>query len=116
MFGDLAYIGKINKNDTCAICKLRVNENESIVICPTCQILFHEKHLMDWLQNNNKCPVCGHDFTTIIQQHKLKFGKIDSNSRLHSANDLITTQVPSSDETKTHTVYNIIKGQTSKVR
>ena len=53
----IVYSGKI-KDETCAVCKLSLHEKELILQCQNCQILFHAPHLIEWLGNDDACPVC----------------------------------------------------------
>lgn len=53
----LEYEGDI-EGEICAICKLELRSEQTIVQCPFCEYLFHKDHLIKWLQNNKDCPVC----------------------------------------------------------
>ena len=61
MIVELEYRGEI-EGKVCAICKLTFRENDIILSCPNCQSLFHENHLLEWLEINDRCPVCEKDF------------------------------------------------------
>ena len=72
MIRELLYSGKIAGDDFCAICKLSFQEGDTIVECPTCQSLFHEQHFVEWLEINNYCPVCEHNFLPIINNYSIR--------------------------------------------
>lgn len=42
----------------CPICKLSIERKEFIMQCPKCLKLFHGKHLVEWLLENETCPIC----------------------------------------------------------
>jgi hypothetical protein len=52
------YLGKLEKNDICMVCKLILNEKDDILQCPVCESLYHKDHLMEWIKVKNTCPVC----------------------------------------------------------
>ncbi|TFF84891.1 hypothetical protein EU523_01010 [Candidatus Heimdallarchaeota archaeon] len=47
------------QDQVCAICKLPIQKGQFIVQCKNCLALFHLKHLEEWLEEKNNCPVCG---------------------------------------------------------
>lgn len=51
------YFGSI-KSETCGICKFELREGQEILQCTYCSSLFHEGHLTEWFQKDNRCPVC----------------------------------------------------------
>ena len=53
----LIYKGNI-EGKVCAICKLDLRKKQKIVACPQCQTLFHKEHLEEWLEKEEKCPIC----------------------------------------------------------
>jgi len=53
----MVYSGKI-EDKVCAVCKLPLHEKELILQYPNCQALFHAPHLIEWLGNDDACPVC----------------------------------------------------------
>ena len=44
------------KEQQCMVCFQPVYENA--VECPFCEHLFHLKHLIDWIKENERCPYC----------------------------------------------------------
>ena len=56
----LVDISILSKKLCCMICKLPFQEEQMIFECSECRSLFHVDHLMDWLLENNDCPVCGY--------------------------------------------------------
>ncbi|MBD3189482.1 MAG: hypothetical protein GF308_02510 [Candidatus Heimdallarchaeota archaeon] len=54
----LIYDGEENNNQICGICKLAIAKGEPKFYCPSCHTLFHRRHLIDWLKQNKKCPIC----------------------------------------------------------
>ena len=71
MIEELEYKGDI-EGKNCAICKLNLRKDDSIVSCLTCQSLFHENHFLEWLELNSKCPVCERDYSEIIAKYSIK--------------------------------------------
>jgi len=59
------YISPLNSD--CTICRYNIN-NDSIyakekgirskINTGKCGHIFHEECILQWLQNNNKCPIC----------------------------------------------------------
>ncbi len=49
----------VEKNSICSICKLSIDENKEILVCPDCKSPFHKEHLIDWLSEHTDCPICG---------------------------------------------------------
>ncbi len=45
-------------DQVCPICKLSIERKEFIMQCPNCLKLFHGKHLVEWLLENDTCPIC----------------------------------------------------------
>jgi hypothetical protein len=53
----LIYKGKLITMN-CPVCKLEIKQTDFILECPGCKSLFHGEHFVDWLINNDQCPVC----------------------------------------------------------
>jgi len=51
-----------SKTYVCMVCKIDLEVNQSVLICPSCNSYYHEKHLIQWLQVNTTCPVCSFDY------------------------------------------------------
>jgi hypothetical protein len=51
------YEGPI-EGEFCMICKLSFSEGQEILQCPLCEALYHHDHLIGWLEEKSKCPVC----------------------------------------------------------
>mmetsp|Transcript_7464 Transcript_7464/g.11159 ORF Transcript_7464/g.11159 Transcript_7464/m.11159 type:complete len:165 (-) Transcript_7464:137-631(-) len=45
-------------HSTCAICLTDFEQNEGVVILPSCQHTFHRKCLNEWLLRKTACPLC----------------------------------------------------------
>ena len=56
----------LSKKLCCMICKLPFQEEQLIFECPECKSLFHIDHLVDWMLENNDCPVCGYKINKVI--------------------------------------------------
>lgn len=56
------FTSDLNK-DVCMICKLFLKKKDSILQCPRCESLYHQKHLTAWLKSQTTCPVCGQNLT-----------------------------------------------------
>ena len=52
------YTGEV-QGKKCMICKLEIREGQKIMICEGCLSLFHKEHILEWLETNFDCPVCG---------------------------------------------------------
>jgi len=46
------------KEKSCAICGLELLENAPVIKCLKCEKIFHEKHFIKWLRENDCCPNC----------------------------------------------------------
>lgn len=46
---------------TCCICMEEFKESDKVKILP-CFHMFHEKEIVEWLQENDSCPICKTDF------------------------------------------------------
>ncbi|MFW9921737.1 MAG: RING finger domain-containing protein [Candidatus Thorarchaeota archaeon] len=46
------------KVDVCMICKLILKPDKPVSQCPMCQSMFHMDHIIEWLSQKNRCPVC----------------------------------------------------------
>jgi len=46
----------------CMVCKIDLEINQNVLICPSCNSYYHEEHLIQWLQVNTTCPVCSFDY------------------------------------------------------
>ncbi|MBD3190829.1 MAG: hypothetical protein GF308_09310 [Candidatus Heimdallarchaeota archaeon] len=46
------------KDEFCMICKLNFSKSQEILQCPLCLSLYHQDHLLQWLTEQKKCPVC----------------------------------------------------------
>jgi hypothetical protein len=42
----------------CGICKLEIRDDQAIRQCLYCKTIFHEEHILSWLDSNFDCPVC----------------------------------------------------------
>lgn len=43
---------------TCSICGLAILEKAPIIQCLICEKVFHKKHFIKWLIENETCPIC----------------------------------------------------------
>ncbi len=59
------YNGEM-KNKICSICKLAVRKKQQIVQCNKCLNIFHKKHLEEWLEKKDSCPVCKEDIVETV--------------------------------------------------
>lgn len=59
------YDGEV-QNEKCSICKLNLRKKQQIVQCNKCLNLFHKKHLEDWLEKKDSCPVCNENIVDIV--------------------------------------------------
>lgn len=48
---------------TCCICICEIKKNEETLLLP-CGHMFHSKCIMNWLNQNNTCPVCRFELTS----------------------------------------------------
>lgn len=48
----------LNSRNICAICRREVHEEGNLIICPFCISAYHRKHLAEWVERKNSCPVC----------------------------------------------------------
>ncbi|MHA1212721.1 MAG: hypothetical protein ACTSSH_09695 [Candidatus Heimdallarchaeota archaeon] len=46
------------KDASCMISKTELDDKEIVLQCPFCLSLYNKKYLLDWLEENNNCPVC----------------------------------------------------------
>ena len=42
----------------CSVCKLMIRANQAVLECPECGALFHKKHILEWLNEHDDCPIC----------------------------------------------------------
>ncbi|MFW9923844.1 MAG: RING finger protein [Candidatus Thorarchaeota archaeon] len=56
-----------DQETNCGICKLEIRKHQQISTCPQCGTLFHKEHLGDWLQKEDKCPVCGFNIKEYLE-------------------------------------------------
>jgi len=49
-----------DEKKTCAICKIEIREGQKVYQCKECLWFFHVDHLILWLVDNEKCPICKH--------------------------------------------------------
>ncbi|MHA1434862.1 MAG: RING finger domain-containing protein [Candidatus Heimdallarchaeota archaeon] len=47
----------------CSVCKLMIRDNQAVLECPRCGALFHKKHILEWLEEHDDCPICNHIIT-----------------------------------------------------
>jgi len=47
----------------CSVCKLLIRDNQAALECPKCGALFHKKHIHEWLEESDDCPICNHIIT-----------------------------------------------------
>ncbi len=47
---------KMEISNKCLICQEPVYENA--IECPSCNQIFHFKHLISWVKENERCPYC----------------------------------------------------------
>ncbi len=47
-----------SNNITCVICYQNITDNNQILRCPSCDVAFHKNHLLQWVFENQKCPIC----------------------------------------------------------
>lgn len=70
----LVFKGKI-KDEKCPICKLELRDNQNILVCPQCKTLYHEDHLIQWIDKENCCPVCDEAYAIIDNEKEIKTKK-----------------------------------------
>ncbi|MHA1505300.1 MAG: RING finger protein, partial [Candidatus Heimdallarchaeota archaeon] len=70
----LIFKGKI-KDERCPICKLELRDGQEILACPQCKTPFHENHLIQWMDSENSCPVCGEAYAIIVREKKIRTKK-----------------------------------------
>ena len=70
----LIFKGEI-KGKNCPICKLELRENQDILGCPQCKTPFHEDHLIQWMESENSCPVCGEAYAIINREKVIRTKK-----------------------------------------
>lgn len=58
----IRYEGGI-EDEFCMICKLKFSKGQEILQCPLCLSLYHRDHLLQWLTEKKKCPVCREPMT-----------------------------------------------------
>ncbi len=51
----------------CPISRIKFRAGDSFAQCPTCHTVFHYHHLTDWLNNDDRCPVCRKDVNSILK-------------------------------------------------
>lgn len=49
--------------ESCSICLSDWNENDDIIILPTCKHYFHAKCINEWMKKKNICPCCNSAIT-----------------------------------------------------
>jgi predicted amidophosphoribosyltransferase len=57
----------------CPISRNKFKIGDDFAQCPKCSTIFHYHHLINWLQNNNRCPNCQEQLDSILR------GKIGRN-------------------------------------
>lgn len=61
------------KTHSCMICKLPLKKHQEVAMCPMCKSTFHKGHIIAWLQEKGRCPVCFQE----LRPEGLKEYKID---------------------------------------
>ncbi|MHA1837794.1 MAG: hypothetical protein ACTSVH_07465 [Candidatus Heimdallarchaeota archaeon] len=56
------YQREDNESHRCGVCKLEIKAGQEICKCEGCLWLFHREHLIKWLVDHEKCPVCSRYF------------------------------------------------------
>ncbi|NHJ85829.1 MAG: E3 ubiquitin protein ligase [Asgard group archaeon] len=46
------------KEHICILCTEKIGSNLDICACPECSTVFHMKHLSDWAEIYEECPMC----------------------------------------------------------
>ncbi len=49
----------------CPISRNKFRIGERFAQCPNCQTVYHYHHLIDWLNNNDRCPNCRNKINSI---------------------------------------------------
>jgi hypothetical protein len=63
---------EIGLDETCKICKITLEPNQDIVICPKCNSIFHKEHLQNWLKVKFHCPICQYDFIELYSAEEIE--------------------------------------------
>jgi len=61
---------------TCCICMEEFKEGDGVKILP-CFHMFHEKEIVEWLQENDSCPICKTDFRQPSTREVIDLTQID---------------------------------------
>jgi uncharacterized paraquat-inducible protein A len=57
----------------CMVCDLILTSNDVLAWCPACGNVAHREHLLQWVRDKKRCPLCGH----VLDERSIKLSSED---------------------------------------